>query len=326
MRRDELKKFASTTFNEFVWVIHRSRYLSTHFQYERMVLEQMQNGFLVVPFLLPQVKSLNQKPTKVYHYMFVRKHQSKLENEQHCLFLVNLPLLTQLENLKKNFQEICHQNETVSHVQDLLYHDEFGLHDVDLSSLTSHLMSVDEPSEKRFTPRNTALLQFVDKQSVENCWEALRKYSSSKKQQQILWEFQSPSIETFTAFYRPLPLKYLKTDIHEHMALFEQREQQAQEEVQSSIVDEDGFTLVVGKNTKSLNSIRKKIFNRNPLLKHEKPKKMPNMVDKKAKKDFYRFQVRERKKQEINELLAKFKQDQEKIKEMKSKRRFNPYT
>lgn len=110
------------------------------------------------------------------------------------------------------------------------------------------------------------------------------------------------------------------------MALFEQREQQAQEEVQSSIVDEDGFTLVVGKNTKSLNSIRKKIFNRNPLLKHEKPKKMPNMVDKKAKKDFYRFQVRERKKQEINELLAKFKQDQEKIKEMKSKRRFNPYT
>lgn len=287
---------------------------------------QMQNGFLVVPFLLPEVKSLKEKTSKAHHYMFVRKHQSKLDNEQHCLFLVNLPLLTKFENLKKNFQEICRKYEMVSHVQGLLYHDEFGLHDVDLSSLTSSLMSVDNPSEKRFTPRNTSLLQFVDKQSMENCWEALRKYSSNKKQEHIVWEFESPSIETFTAFYRPLPLEYLKADIHEHMALFEQREQQAQEEVQSSIVDEDGFTLVVGKNTKSLNSIRKKILNRNPLLKHEKPKKMPNMVDKKAKKDFYRFQVRERKKQEINELLSKFKQDQERIKEMKNKRRFNPYT
>ncbi|CDO92718.1 unnamed protein product [Kluyveromyces dobzhanskii CBS 2104] len=291
-----------------------------------MAREQLQNGFLAVPFALPPVNNLKQKSSKPYHYMFVRKHQSKLESEQHCLFLVNLPLLTQLENLKKNFHEICHRNDTVSHVQDLLHHDEFGLHEVDLSSLTSTLMSVDEPNEKRYTPRNTALLQFVDKQSVENCWEALRKYASNRKQEHIVWKFQSPSIETFTSFYRPLPLEYLKNDIHEHMALFEQRERQAQEEVQSSIVDDDGFTLVVGKNTKSLNSIRKKIFNRNPLLKHEKPVKMPNMVDKKVKKDFYRFQVRERKKQEINELLAKFKQDQEKIKEMRSKSRFNPYS
>ena len=84
------------------------------------------------------------------------------------MFLVNLPLLTQLENLKNNFQEICHRNDTVCHVQELVYNDEFGLHEVDLSSLTSELMSVNDASEKRYTPRNTALLQFVDKPSVDN--------------------------------------------------------------------------------------------------------------------------------------------------------------
>lgn len=291
-----------------------------------MVRDQMQNGFLIIPFSLPPVEHLTDKSKKCCHYMFVKKHQSKLDKEQNCLFLVNLPLLTQIDNLKKNFQEICHRYDTVSHVQDILYHDEFGLHEIDLSSLTSALMSTEDLEEKRYTPRNTALLKFVDKQSVENCWNSLKKYASSKKENYVTWEFQSPSIATFTAFYRPLPVEYLKNDIHEHLELFEQREQQAQEEIQSTIVDEDGFTLVVGKNTKSLNSVRKKILNRNPLLKNEKPKILPTMVDKNAKKDFYRFQVRERKKQEINDLLSKFKDDQEKIKEMKTKRRFNPYT
>ena len=91
-------------------------------------------------------------------------------------------------------------------------------------------------------------------------------------------------------------------------------------------MDEDGFTLVVGKNTKSLNSIRKKILNKNPLSKHENKAKPISNIDKKAKKDFYRFQVRKRKKQEINQLLSKFKEDQERIKVMKAKRKFNPYT
>lgn len=109
------------------------------------------------------------------------------------------------------------------------------------------------------------------------------------------------------------------------MSVFEERERQAQEDIQTSVVDEDGFTLVVGKNTKSLNSIKKKILNRNPLSKHENKVKPPSAVDKKAKQDFYRFQVRERKKQEINELLSKFKEDQAKIKVMKDKKKFNPY-
>lgn len=289
-------------------------------------VESMKNGFLVVPFKLPKHQNLKEKLPS-YHYIFAKKHQTKLESEQNCLFLVNIPLLANIESFKSIVQKICSQNDTVAHVDDLLYNDEFGLQVIDLSSLTSDLMSTNDAEEKRYTPRNTALLKFVDESSLNNFYSSLKKYSSMKDKSKIFeWEYTSPSIATFLNFYKPLDIDYLKEDIHTHMTLFEQREQQAQEEVQSSIVDEDGFTLVVGKNTKSLNSIRKKILHRNPLSKHENKFKPPTAVDKNAKEDFYRYQIRERKKQEINELLSKFKEDQEKIKEMKLKKKFNPYT
>ncbi|GAV48558.1 hypothetical protein ZYGR_0K00630 [Zygosaccharomyces rouxii] len=288
-------------------------------------VHSMKNGFLVVPFRLPVTRFLPGDESK-HHYMFVKKHQSKAENEQSCLFVVNIPLLTGLETLKSAFNEICEQFDTVSHIEDLLYHDEFGLREVDLSSLTSDLLSTGTPDEVRFTPRNTALLKFVDEASVNNCWNALRKYSQVDRSKSIEWKYTTPSVSTLLDFYKPLPKDYLKEDIAEHMSLFEQREQQAQEDVQSSLVDEDGFTLVVGKNTKSLNSIRKKVLNKNPLSKHENKVSPPSAVDKKSKQDFYRFQIRERKKREINQLLVKFKEDQERIKVMKAKKKFNPYT
>lgn len=258
----------------------------------------------------------------------MKRHQSKQEEESNSLFLVNIPLLTNVNSMKTVIKEICSKYDAVSHIEDLLYNDEFGLQDVNLSSLTSDLMSLPSEStaEVRFTPRNTALLKFVDSSSVDNCWNALLKYSNIKDTEKLVeWNYNSPSISTFINFYKPIDLDYLKDDVHSHLAIFEQREQEAQDEVQGTIVDEDGFTMVVGKNTKSLNSIRKKILKRNPLTKHEAKATPVTMVDKKAKKDFYRFQVRERKKQEINQLLNKFKEDQERIKIMKAKKKFNPY-
>lgn len=300
-------------------------------------INSMKNGFLVIPFKLPENQVLSKSnhnnnnndniSIPACHYMFMKKHQAKQEQESNCIFLVNIPLLTNLESMKSVIREICLKYNTVSHVEDLLYNDEFGLNDVNLSSLTSSLMTVpDDISETRFTPRNTALLKFVDKSSLDNCWNALLKYSNlSNIEKFVTWDYNRPSMSTFINFYRPLDLDYLKEDVHSHLSIFEQREQAAQEEVQGTIVDEDGFTLVVGKNTKSLNSIRKKILQKNPLTKHTAKTKPVTMVDKKAKNDFYRFQVRERKKQEINQLLSKFKEDQERIKVMKAKKKFNPY-
>ncbi|EDO18968.1 hypothetical protein Kpol_2002p38 [Vanderwaltozyma polyspora DSM 70294] len=295
-------------------------------------VESMKNGFLVMPFKLPTHKAFEKNNKDInsngYHYTFLKKHESKNEDEQNSVFVVNLPILANIESVKKVVNEICTRYDTVSYVEELLYNDEFGLQEIDLSKLTSDLMSTGSKEESRFTPRNTLLIKFVDDSSCKNFISALKKYTkevNEKDDKYIEWEYTIPSVATFTNFYKPLDTEYLKEDISNHMELFEVREMQAKEDIQSSIVDEDGFTLVVGKNTKNLNSIRKKILNKNPLLKHGTKIKGPSMVDKKIKEDFYRFQVRERKKQEINQLLSKFKEDQEKIKEMKMKKKFNPY-
>lgn len=87
-------------------------------------------------------------------------------------------------------------------------------------------------------------------------------------------------------------------------------------------VDADGFTLVVSSNRKSRGDIAAPVamtaeeVEANALKKNKKSKE---------KKDFYRFQIREQKKQEMNGLLRRFREDQEKIKELRDKKRFRPY-
>ena len=48
--------------------------------------------------------------------------------------------------------------------------------------------------------------------------------------------------------------------------------------------------------------------------------KAQSKMKSKEKQDFYRFQLRQRKKEEMNELLNKFKLDQEKVRMMKEKK------
>ena len=53
--------------------------------------------------------------------------------------------------------------------------------------------------------------------------------------------------------------------------------------------------------------------------------KAKSKMKSKEKQDFYRFQIRQRKKEEMNDLLNKFKMDQEKVRVMREKKRFRPY-
>ncbi|KAH3899571.1 related to Ribosomal RNA-processing protein 7 [Saccharomycodes ludwigii] len=313
-----------------------------------MTVKLMKNGFLVIPFILPNNNNNNNNKNNknTTHYIYIKEHtqSSSKEEESACLFVINLPLLSHLEIVKKNFNKIFQLYNTQAIMETLLYDDEFKVKEIDLNFLTSDLDNGPDKNLTRFLPHNTCLLKFIDQENLDNAFTSLKKYSNDsnlKKKNTKMHTLQkwdgipSPSIKDFINFYKPLDVEYLKKDINENMKYFEMKEQEAMEKLDqaSSIVDEDGFTLVVGKNTKNLNSIRRRIMNKNPLTKYEtmagnkivKKNTTSNNKKDKVKLDFYRFQVRERKKQEINELLKKFKQDQEKIKEMKTQRRFNPY-
>ena len=115
----------------------------------------------------------------------------------------------------------------------------------------------------------------------------------------------------------------LTEEVSQALIDFDKAEQQSIEELQlqRNLVDEDGFTLVVGSHRKT----KAGILGKQKLASTVGVVKAQSKMKSKEKQDFYRFQLRQRKKEEMNELLNKFKLDQEKVRMMKEKKRFRPY-
>lgn len=280
----------------------------------------------------------------------MKKHQSS-KKEENTVFLYNLPLLTTFETLALNLNKIVNQFKgqvIFDKNSENFKTDEFKLEAIDLNSLSSDYI-LNENNETvspkqalggsefkgESHPYNTTYLTLLDNASLKSFFTCINKYI--KKNEVFEWEYPEtvnmPSLEQFQGFYKPLPLQYLKELVMQTMEDFNERENIANEELitSSNLVDEDGFTLVVGKNTKTKSGLaRNTEALKNPLMKYNKTiKKQRAGAVKKGKwdghLDFYRFQQREKKKVEIGELLSKFKKDQAKIIQWKESGKFNPY-
>ncbi|KAG0681085.1 Ribosomal RNA-processing protein 7 [Pichia californica] len=289
-------------------------------------------GFLPLPITIPAIANLAEST----HICYIKPHLSKDENEQinttRSLFLINpLPFWT-IENVKKLFNQV----NSASHIEKILLRESIDTSRVssigsgvnyDLHINLSKLTNIDfgfELNENEKLPFGSSVITFLDRDGFELFLSSLKKIKKNLK-----WDIGNSINETGFNKYSKIPnviidRTKLEKEITNSLVEFQQREKNAEEEVQNmkEIVDEDGFTLVVGsqKKTKSeiLGSIKK-------LSDLEKDDSHVKKMEKKEKKDFYRFQIRERKKQEMNQLLSKFKEDQERVKLMKQRRRFRPY-
>lgn len=288
-------------------------------------------GFLPLPITIPAVANL---PAST-HLCYIKPHMSKDPNEQadttKSLFLINpLPLWT-LENVKKLFRQV----NTASHIEKILVREatdtsrvssngsgvNYDLH-INLSKLTNEDYG-EELKENERLPFGSSVITFLDRDALELFLSSVKKMKGS-----LTWDLENLSGETGLKKYTQIPYlvdrKVAEKEVAKALIDFQNREKKAVEEVQNmrEIVDEDGFTLVVGSQKKTKSEILGSMKKLSDLEKddaHIKKKK------KKEKKDFYRFQIRERKKQEMNQLLSKFKEDQERVKQMREKRRFRPY-
>lgn len=105
----------------------------------------------------------------------------------------------------------------------------------------------------------------------------------------------------------------LQESIDTFMEAYDDEEEEARLETarQGQLVDEDGFTLVVSSKRKALADI---------------PAPAPAKRNKSlSKDDFYRFQLRDKRKREVNDLLKKYQEDKAKVEELKRKKHFRPY-
>lgn len=265
-------------------------------------------GFLVLPVTLPATKFCEE----TVHYIYIKKHQSNNELSDRSLFLINPPLDSSLSKFKSLFQKISPN----SIIENFFNNDENLDYDINLSNLTSDLY--EESSLK--LPNKTCLITFLDKSGLNLA------YNNIKKCKSIEWPKNEKisSIKMFDLYNaNRLNTDEYSTFINQEINAFESRESNSINELKhmKDIVDKDGFTLVVGKSRKT----KKGIFGKIDSLTKKSEIKEQSKMKVKEKKDFYRFQVRENKKNEMNELLKKFREDQEKIKILKEKKRFRPY-
>eukprot|EP00842_Homolaphlyctis_polyrhiza_P006542 jgi/Hompol1/688/HPOL_000809-RA len=115
----------------------------------------------------------------------------------------------------------------------------------------------------------------------------------------------------------------LQTQVDQAMSMFDDAQDRAKQELlrQHNMPDEDGFVTVtrVGRKNISVDAQGASVTALSAeAAKQLKPKN-------KGLVDFYRFQRREEKRNELAELRRKFEEDKLKIETLKTKRRFKPY-
>ncbi|KAJ3036553.1 Ribosomal RNA-processing protein 7 A [Rhizophlyctis rosea] len=125
-------------------------------------------------------------------------------------------------------------------------------------------------------------------------------------------------------FHSRPPLPTLSHQVNTSLAAFESAEEQARLAAarRHNVPDEDGFVLVTrsrGRRNVNTDASGASVTAARPEeIKKLKPKKLEVV-------DFYRFQMRESKRNQLADLRRKFEEDKEKIAKLKASRRFKPY-
>ncbi|CUM63653.1 uncharacterized protein PRCAT00001236001 [Priceomyces carsonii] len=280
-------------------------------------------GFEVLPVKLAECESL--------HYLFFKKHdvRSSEKNESsggRSIFFFNLPVCTTATVMKKFFQEIAIGSTIESFTPSFLSDCEEDLW-LDLGRLTTglDLQQHDNSHELRLKiPKNCGIVTFVDKSAFLLALNSLKKLASASMQAN--WPLEGPfGLIFYLKKYQAQVLDnaLLAQSVSDALESFDNAERDSYDQLQqqAQVVDEDGFTLVVGSHRKT----KAGIMGKQKLAATVEVTRAADKLKKKEKADFYRFQLRERKKEEMNDLLKKFKEDQERVRLMKEKKRFRPY-
>lgn len=272
-----------------------------------------------------QILPINIRGTVSTHYVYFKKHDSRTNPDSTnntSIFLCNLPILSDLQTIKKYFQSVALGATIEGYTQSYLTDTTEDVW-LDLTKLTSDLPvgNTDETASK--LPKNCAVVTFIDKSSFQLAFNSLKRLASSGTVS--TWPMKEITSSYFLNLYKLkiLDKEKLSEKVAQALKDFDNAEQESIENLQNqaSLVDEDGFQLVVGSHRKT----KAGILGKQNLASTVESEKAKNKMKKKEKQDFYRFQLRQRKKEEMNELLSKFKSDQEKVRLMKEKKRFRPY-
>lgn len=291
------------------------------------------SGYTILPIQLPSLPSF---PEGATHYIYLQPHEPRIPEplSARSLFLVNIPIDTTETHLRHLFGAQLASGR----VEQVEFHDAPKRKSI-VPTATSHPVNkkkrkrvgaeeLEEEIEQIELPQAWdrklqssgahAVVVFVDTASMEASLKAAKR--AAKKGNKIIWgegiEDRIPALgpERYDAHERLLfPSRSdLLRSVNDYMTVYtrleEARTREAAKKRQEP--DEDGFITVTSgpKN--------------NSVVREEEAKELVAKQKEKSKglEDFYRFQMREKRKEKQGELVKRFEEDKRKVEEMKRRR------
>lgn len=295
------------------------------------------SGFLVLPIQFPSSISYAEDIT---HYLYLRPDEPKLPTPEspRSLFLVNIPITTTEHHLKHLFAtqlsagrvervDFPHSNPTpnlLNNIPPAAKTSSKKRKRVTSSELELELEKASLPQtwDRLIHPSGShAVVVFVDRPSMEASLQAVRR--AAKLRTRILWgegiaEKISPlglkRYEMHHALRYP-SRKELLSSVDSYMSAYGNMEEarSREEAKRGQQPDEEGFITV----TKGA---------RGGVVRKEDAKELGEKQKEKEKQksqgteNFYRFQMRERRKEQQGELMRKFEEDTRRVAEMRKRR------
>ncbi|KAF2100560.1 hypothetical protein NA57DRAFT_54638 [Rhizodiscina lignyota] len=314
--------------------------------------------FAIVALSLPRLPSLPPELQPAPHYLYIRPHAPKIPdaNTSRSLFVSNVPPDANESNLRKLFathlggtriervefdaKDILYghtSNRTARH-RDANPSTEVSLagdsiqqkpggrkrkrrnHDTDLEAPEARLPQMGEDLNALKSGAN-AVLVFVDKASADMAMEACRKAASLAQKKggaKIEWD-SGAQITGLERYRRIHKAKYpdsreLLRSVTAYLTAFEEKESarlRARERART-VPDADGFVTV----TRGGRTGPARIEEATEALKKEEGR-----ANKRVSDGFYRFQIREKQKEQARELKRQFAEDVRRVEEKRKRRK-----
>ena len=286
-------------------------------------------GFVALPIKLP---SALDPAASVQHYLYLKAHDPKVADEDapRSIFLVNIPVTTTEADLKNLFTEQLGAGriENIYFSEDAPGRAAVAASKSTRSSRKRKRMAAAEIesgldgyglpsvwSSEIHSSGATAIVLFVDRPSMELTLKAARR--APKTGQEIKWragleshsELGLRRYENFNALRYPSRRELLRS-VDGYMSAYAQMEEaRARENARKrQMPDEDGFVTVT----------------RGPRsgIRAEEAKELGEKQKEKSTgfEDFYRFQMREMRKEQHSDILRQFDDDKRRLAEMRQRR------
>lgn len=308
-------------------------------------LEPASDHFAILPIRMPAVPSY---PKSALHEIRVRRDapRTPTPHDDRSLFLKNIPT----DSTEPHFRAVFTSLVGAGRFEGILFDDETTsvlpvdpAHAARVASFARKRKRTDVDAEDRerrvegaqlpqiwtrrlHTSSGTAVVLFADQKSVQLVLKAIAKLHKTRKYP-VWGEGLADRVPSLGAPWISSHLHLCRSDkddtqsaVHAFFEIFNDKEKEAAELAKRlrNEPDEDGFITVTrgGRAT--------------PASRAEAEEAKQRMVDRQTKKkselrDFYRFQLRERRKMEQAALLRRFEADKRKVEAMREKRgKFKP--